>query len=279
MEKIKISADTLYMYLVDHDITITRLSDYMGVSNGIVMGCFRHNPNKQGNPLSFSAANIKRMNEAIMRIAEDMRKGLLVFGTEQTYTNRHGAVYDPGLVSSVKQHLGKFFKLRNLTERVLGWNGGKYNLTISSPKSKIYGNISKDDADRLNAELLAVAGVLSSYEVVADGDVLPALHDAIEQPAVEESVPTGTPMPTAPQADNGTPVEETEYTLDDLYHAFGEEKKSCAARLRNTLERQGVSTLKEFLLLTPGQLLDMEGMGSGTLGLIHKALKKMGVRW
>lgn len=58
-----------------------------------------------------------------------------------------------------------------MEERVLGWNTGKYNQTLFVPKSKVYCNISKGDVDRLNAELLAVAGVLSSYEVVADDEL------------------------------------------------------------------------------------------------------------
>ncbi len=278
MGKVEVSQDTLYQYMLTHGIILSRLAELIGKSPEMVMSCFKHHKDGRGKSRYFSHANIVAINKALPMIADELRARLLTFGSKQTYTNQRGATYDPALVGPIKE-IGKYLNITALVKRLLGWSKGKKSAVLVQASGKAYGCVSEADVVAINYELLAVAGVLSSYEVVADGDVLPALHDAIEQPAVEESVPTGTPMPTALQADNGTPVEETEYTLDDLYHAFGEEKKSCAARLRNTLERQGVSTLKEFLLLTPGELLDMEGMGSGTLGLIHKALKKMGVRW
>lgn len=265
MEKVKVSTDTLYKYLVEHDFTISLLGDYMGIRNGVLMGCFRHNLDRHGKPRSFSQANVERMNDALVCIVEDMRKHVLVFGTDQRFTNNRGTTYDPGQIESIKQGIGKFFKMRGLTERVLGWNRTKYNFTLSAPGSKIYGNISREDVDRLNAELLAVAGVLSGYEVIPD-------EKFASKPEVEERL-------VVPRISQGVLVEETDYTLNDLYAAFGEEKKTAAARLRIALERKGITTLSEFVRLSPGQLLDMEGIGSGTLGLIYKALKGMGVRW
>lgn len=187
MEKVKVSTDTLHKYLVEHDFTVSLLGDYMGIDNGLLIGCFRHNLNMHGNPRFFSPANIERMNNALVRIVEDMRCQVLIFGTDQTYTNRLGVTYDPGLIEPIKQRIGKFFKLRGMTERVLGWNRTKYNFVLSAPSSKNYGNITREDADRLNAELLAVAGMLSSYEVVAD-DALEGAANEIVASAVGSSV-------------------------------------------------------------------------------------------
>ena len=170
MEKIKVSSDTLYNYLVEHDFTISLLAEYMGVSGGSLAACFRHNLDILGRPRKFSVGHIKKLNDAIVRIAEDMRGHVLVFGGDKMFTNQQKSTYDPGLIEPIKRGVGKFFKLRTMAERVLGWNKGKWNNTLSAPSSKVYGNISRDDADRLNAELLAVAGMLSSYEVVADDE-------------------------------------------------------------------------------------------------------------
>ena len=265
MEKIKVSTDTLHKYLVEHDFTVSLLGDYMGIDNGLLIGCFRHNLDRYGNPRFFSPANIERMNNALVRIVEDMRCQVLIFGTDQTYTNRLGATYDPGLIEPIKRGVGKFFKLRGMTERVLGWNRTKYNFVLSAPSSKNYGNITREDADRINAELLAVAGVLSGYEVVADEKYAPKA-ESVEQSAL-------------PRIVQGVPAEETSYALADLYAAFGEEKRVAASRLQKALERKHVTTLAEFVSLSPGQLLDMEGVGVGTITLIYKALQKMGVRW
>lgn len=275
MEKIKVSSDTLYKYLLEHNFVISVLSERMGVSYGIVYNSFQHVPNRLGQPIKFSSANIKKLNDAIVQVALDMRSQILVFGSSQAYTNQQNTTYDPALLEPIKKGIGKFFKMRGMTERVLGWNIGKYNLTMSSPKSKIYGNISKDDVDRLNAELLAVAGVLSSYEVVADDELAGADNEIV--PLKAEVPSFAEPIPTAEQQTNDVQPDNASCTLGDLYAAFGEDKKPVATRLRHALENHGVTTIYELLTLSPWQLLDMEGVGGVTLELVHNSLKKMGV--
>ena len=86
-------------------------------------------------------------------------------------------------------------------------------------------------------------------------------------------------MITFVNADNRSKDLKLEYTLDDVYKAFGPSKQSYATRLRTSLEKYGVNTLGEFLALTSGQLLDLDGVGSGTLQHTHKALKRLGIQW
>lgn len=86
-------------------------------------------------------------------------------------------------------------------------------------------------------------------------------------------------MITFVNADDRTKDLKLEYTMEDLYEAFGPSKQSYATRLRTSLEKRGVNTLGEFLALTPGQLLDLDGVGNGTLQYTHKALKKLGIQW
>ena len=296
MEKIKVSSDTLYNYLVEHDFTISLLAEYMGVNGGSLAACFRHNLDRLGRPRKFSAGHIKKLNNAIVRIAEDMRGHVLVFGGDKMFTNQQKSTYDPGLIEPIKRGVGKFFKLRTMAERVLGWNKGKWNNTLSAPSSKVYGNISRDDADRLNAELLAVAGVLSSYEVVAD-DALEGVANEIVASAVERSVTDD----ESKQSNIRTAVQSAGITIDDfarmgkniarlnseptpplctleyLYSTFGENNQQLASRLCVALEKEGISTLYELMTLSPWQLLDMEGVTGVTLELIHKGLKQMGV--
>lgn len=59
MEKIKVSSDTLYNYLLEHYFIISMLSERMGVSYGIVYNSFQHVPNRlsQGEPIHFDKGN------------------------------------------------------------------------------------------------------------------------------------------------------------------------------------------------------------------------------
>lgn len=167
MDKIKISPDFLYKYLQEHNFTISMLAKKMDVSNAIVTKSFRHDLNRHGKPISLSKTNIERMNLALEQIAEELRGLIIPFGSEQTYTNQLGNTYDPSTLQAI-QKVGKYFNLKAMTERVLGWNKTKRDTVLSVKSSKVYGNVTQDNVSRINAELLSVAGVLSSYEVVVD---------------------------------------------------------------------------------------------------------------
>lgn len=76
-----------------------------------------------------------------------------------------------------------------------------------------------------------------------------------------------------------TPNLQLAYTMDDLCETFGRKHRYYATRLRTALKQQGITTLAEFLSMTPGQLLDLDGVGPGTLQYANKALKKLGIQW
>lgn len=66
MEKIKVSSDTLYNYLLGHYFIISMMSERMGVSYGIVYNSFQHVPNRLGQSFKFSSSIIKKLNDAIV---------------------------------------------------------------------------------------------------------------------------------------------------------------------------------------------------------------------
>lgn len=168
IQKAKVTQDFLYEYLTGHSVNLNRLNELMGVSNGILMGCFRHNPNRLGKPMSFSQKNIVRLNAALDTLAAQIKQCIITFGSDQTRTNNRGTTYDPAAAAAIVERLSPYFKLTTFTNRVLGWNAKKKDTVLSNPSSKVYGNITSDDVARINAELLAIAGMLGGIEVVAD---------------------------------------------------------------------------------------------------------------
>ena len=84
--------------------------------------------------------------------------------------------------------------------------------------------------------------------------------------------------PTADSSDESD-MEDMTFTIDDLCEAFGRKHKAYGVRLRNALANTGITTFSQFLAMTPGQLLDLDGIGPGTLEYTNKAMKKLGVRW
>lgn len=176
IKKAKVSPDWLYDYLQERNFIISVLSKRMGVSNGIVCNSFKHVLNRLGKPIRFSAANLARLNAALPVIADELCGRVITFGSEETFTNQWGNTYDPATLDGVMA-VGDYFKLTPFLERVLGWKKGKRDMILVSRNSPVYKQVSEEDVNRINAELLAVAGVLSSYEVVekegsstSDGD-------------------------------------------------------------------------------------------------------------
>lgn len=166
-EKVKMSQDELYKYLNEHGVIMSRIAELMGVNSSFVFSSFRHLNNYHGNPRCFSVENIKKLNDALRKFAIQLHLCVMTFGTEKTYTNRLGRTYDPGMIEHLNC-LGDLLNLTALVERVLGWNKGKRVSVLTDTMSKAYGNISKSDITKINAEILAVAGVLENVEVVPD---------------------------------------------------------------------------------------------------------------
>lgn len=166
MKKIEVSQDTLRQFLNEHDVKLVRLAELMGMSGASVTSCFKHQNINNGVARSFTPDAIDRLNNALDQIAEELSGCLLQFGGELDTSSR-GVVYDRSLVEPLKR-VGEWLKLTAMLERTLGWSKKKKDSVLVSSTSKVYGHITKEEADRINAELLSIIGVLKSYQVVAD---------------------------------------------------------------------------------------------------------------
>lgn len=168
MEKVQVTQDTLYEYLLAHDVILSRLAELIGKAPEVVMSCFKHHKDWHGRPRKFNAEHIAAINKALPVIASELQARLLTFGSERTYTNNRGKTYDPALVDQLNG-LGKYLNITALVTRLLGWSKGKKSAVFCQPSSKAYGNISEADMIIINNEILSIVGVLSSYEVKTDG--------------------------------------------------------------------------------------------------------------
>lgn len=171
MDKIKITQDELYQYLQCHGVKLVRLSEIMGTGDDMVSQCFKHSKDRLGVPRRFSSRSIALINRSLPLLASELRGCLLHYGSTLTYTNKHGREYDPGQIEPIK-NLGRYLNITVLASGVLGWNSYKRKLVLSNTHAANYGNISKEDVTRINTEILSVAAVLDSYELVIDSDKL-----------------------------------------------------------------------------------------------------------
>ena len=66
-------------------------------------------------------------------------------------------------------------------------------------------------------------------------------------------------------------------TLDDIYKAFGKQKKHYATRLKHAFLEHHVETIDDLMALNLNDLLNMDGIGSETLRLFVKKLSDLGI--
>lgn len=66
-------------------------------------------------------------------------------------------------------------------------------------------------------------------------------------------------------------------TLDDIYKAFGKQKKHYATRLKHAFLEHHVETIDDLMALSLNDLLNMDGIGSETLRLLVKKLSDLGI--
>lgn len=167
IKKMKISQDALYSFLLEHDVIISRLAELMGIGSSTIFSCFRHSKNRHGNPCYFSVENIEKLNNALCLISEELRKNIIMFGSDKLYTNKHGRTYDPGMIEPLSR-LGRLVNITKMTGRLLGWKKSKKESIFCTPSSKNYGNISEADVMKINTEVMLVVGILERTEVIPD---------------------------------------------------------------------------------------------------------------
>ena len=170
-QMLKLSQDDLYKYLKEHDVKVSRLAKEMGMSPSTVAPCFQHRNNRHGNPICFTVEGIRKLNESLRTLSEKLRICVLKFGTDQMYTNKHGSTYDPGMIEPINQ-LGEYLNMSAVIERLLGWRKTKKHTVFGAPGAKIYGNISEEDVNAINVEIISVASFFESVEVVPNENVL-----------------------------------------------------------------------------------------------------------
>ncbi len=66
-------------------------------------------------------------------------------------------------------------------------------------------------------------------------------------------------------------------TLDDIYKAFGKQKKHYATRLKHAFLENHVESVDDLMKLSINELLNMEGIGSETLRVLVKKLNVLGI--
>lgn len=164
-QKITITQDELYEFLLAHNIVTIRLGEMIGLAEVSLSSCFKHHKNNDGRPRYFTRRQVEAINEALPRLSYEVARRRIVFNPANNTSKSAKRVFDPGCVPQFKA-VGEYFNLSALTVRVLGWNKRKKDIVINSPSNGSYGHITPDDVKLINDELDYVSYWLSTRQVL-----------------------------------------------------------------------------------------------------------------
>ena len=72
-------------------------------------------------------------------------------------------------------------------------------------------------------------------------------------------------------------LQQCDVTLDDIYKAFGKQKKNYATRLKHAFLEHHIETIDDLMAFSINDLQEMHGIGSETLRLMIKKLNGLGI--
>ena len=72
-------------------------------------------------------------------------------------------------------------------------------------------------------------------------------------------------------------LQQCDVTLDDVYKAFGKQKKHYATRLKHAFLEHHIETIDDLMAFSINDLQEMHGIGSETLRLMIKKLNGLGI--
>lgn len=166
MGKIKLTQDELYQFFLDHNLTVKRLGELIGLSDSAMSSAFKHHK-VNGKPHYFPLAKLQFINDALSVLSGEIADRLVSFNPENNRARHSVRVFDRACVEQFRR-VGEYFNLTALVGRILGWNKAKKQNIICIPASKVYGHITQEDVNRINAELRLVAAAIANFKLVAE---------------------------------------------------------------------------------------------------------------
>ena len=92
--------DQFYQFLLDHNLTISRLGELIGQSDVAMSQAFKHYI-VNGKPCYFSAEKLQRINDALPQWADAIQSRLMQFHSENNISTVASRCYDPSCIEQL----------------------------------------------------------------------------------------------------------------------------------------------------------------------------------
>lgn len=154
---IRIPVTKLKEYLADVGIAVTTLADLAGINPIHLHKCLSGEVDgRNGTVRTMSAGNVERLQDALHEMSLKLKYLFILYNDDLEVVKQGGRRYCPDCVEQIRTQLSPLVSVLPFLQTALGWNRSKVR-NVMDKKSIVYGNITRDDVDRINLKLAETA--------------------------------------------------------------------------------------------------------------------------
>lgn len=165
--EIRIPITNLKDYLNEVGITVTALAELSGVNRLHLHKCMMGEvDDRNGAVRKMSDENLARVQAGLHQLSLQLKYRFIFYNSDQEVVKHNGGRYCPGCVEQIKEQLSPYMNILPFMQHSLGWSRSKIRNVINIKKSASYGNICRNDVDRINVTLAEVATRLDVFTLI-----------------------------------------------------------------------------------------------------------------
>lgn len=167
--EIKLPVKKLKGYLNEVGIPVKVLAEMADINPVHLYKCLAGEVDERnGSVRTLSDENVARLQEALHQFSLRLKYIFIFYNTDKEVRKRNGRCYCPDCVEQIKTQLAPSLSILPFMHYALGWNRSKVRNVMDFKNSIAYGNISRDDVDRINVTLAEVATRLDIFILIKD---------------------------------------------------------------------------------------------------------------
>ena len=167
--EIRLSVTRLKDYLDEVGIKVTPLAELSGMTIQHLQKCLVGEVDQRNGAVrTMSDDNLAHLQEALHQLSLKLKYTFIYYNTDMEIEKRNGCRYCPDCVGQIKQQLSPYFSILAFMQYALGWNRNKVRNIMDMKTGTVYGNISRDDVNRINIKLAEIATRLDVFTLTKE---------------------------------------------------------------------------------------------------------------
>ncbi len=165
MTRIEINPFEFATWMRSRGLFQARLAEAMEIGPDVLTSLLTRQRNWRGGEWRFTPDMVRRMNEALLKLASKLLNARTYFDVTKAVVKR-SKLYDPSCIERFRSGVFVYLNMKVAGPMVFGWSVSKVRNTFTDHCSKVYGNILRGDVQAMNDYLDSLAEELVSFTIV-----------------------------------------------------------------------------------------------------------------